>query len=81
MIEVAPEVGVLRPWLGDGIELPRSPHTKEDRRQGPPGDLLRPEAEEKQERIAEADLREGVLEGEVGHRPAHRAQEDPERHK
>ena len=61
------------------IERPRQPVAVEDHGQRDPLPARLAEAQQEQERIAQADLRQRVFKGEVGARAVHRAQEDAQR--
>ena len=64
---------------GHGIQRPGEPVAGEHDPQGGPLRPDRAEPEQEQERVAQADLGQRVLEGEVGLPAVHRAQEDTER--
>ena len=55
------------------------PGRREDQGQGQPLIAPRPQRDEHEEDVPEADLRQRVLEREVGHPPAARPEEDPQR--
>ena len=62
-----------------GVKRPRQPIPEEQRAQRGPLPFGRPEREQEEQRIAEPDLGQRVLEGEVGLRAVGGAQEDAQR--
>ena len=72
--------GVVELRAGKRIERERRPVADEDHRQRDPLDSSREESQHEQERVAQADLAERVLEREIGLRAAARPQEDAQEH-
>ena len=70
------DLGVREIATGQGIGREEPPVADEDREEGDPLDADRAGAQQEEERVAQADLREGVLERAVGLPMADRAEED-----
>src|SRR5215208_919171 len=72
------DLGVIETSRGQGIENERAPESNQDRQEHRDLNSQRRKREQEQEGVAQADLRERVLECPVGLRPPERAQEDAE---
>src|ERR1700733_7928452 len=71
--------GILEAGSRGGIKRPSQPGAKKDGSESDPLIAHRTKGQQEQKGIAQADLRERVLKGEVGLAAVERAKEDPER--